>query len=321
MKRNFQLLHSKGFVFCLILLLLNDFYFKGHWHNWLTGKLSDFTGLFVFSVFFIAFIPNKKQLILIFAALFFIFWKSAYSATLINYLNSFHIITIGRVVDYSDYMALLILPVVNYYINHQKENKLKKIPVILFSMITLFAMTATSYQKSYSYNKLYPFDFGKEELVKRINKIKGICQNISLSYNVKNADSILDINGGKNSVHISGYNQFDDTMFKYKGDKKVGIDTIYHYNNAIVDTIYINETSKIELNIQVRKHITKSESGYCNCLPFSLTIKGDNQHSSILLEDVSISNCMGMFENKEEPIEKSELLKAFESELIDKIKQ
>ena len=37
------------FLACLGLLLLNDFYLKTEYHNWLTGKLSDVCGLYVFA--------------------------------------------------------------------------------------------------------------------------------------------------------------------------------------------------------------------------------------------------------------------------------
>jgi hypothetical protein len=319
-KNKLYLLNSKGFVFSLILLILNDFYFKSHYHNWITGKLSDFTGLFVFAIFFIAFFSIRKNIVLILTAILFIFWKSEFSTSIINHFNNLHIITIGRVVDYSDYLALLILPLVYYYVNNFKENRVQKAPVVIFSMIAIFAMTATSYRKSYTYDKLYSFDFGKEELVLRMNKIKSNCQNYSLSLNINNADSIMQVIGGKKAVHISGYSQFDDTMYKYKRGERDGIDTIYHYRNAIVDTIYISDTMAIEINIPVRKYITKSTTGYCDCLPFTVMIKGDKLHSSIYLKDVYISNCMGMFENNDELLEKIELQKAFESELTDKLK-
>lgn len=53
-KRNFSILVSPGFLLCLCLLLLNDFILKSEFHNALTGKLSDFAGLFIFPLFFSA---------------------------------------------------------------------------------------------------------------------------------------------------------------------------------------------------------------------------------------------------------------------------
>ena len=45
------MLTSPGFVVGLSLLLLNDLFLKARFHNPLTGKLSDFAGLFVFPLF------------------------------------------------------------------------------------------------------------------------------------------------------------------------------------------------------------------------------------------------------------------------------
>lgn len=43
--RQSLLLANPVFISSLLLLLLNDFVFKPVYHNWLTGKLSDFCGL------------------------------------------------------------------------------------------------------------------------------------------------------------------------------------------------------------------------------------------------------------------------------------
>ena len=48
--RSFQILGSPGFLIGLSLLLTNDFVLKEQFHNGFTGKLSDFAGLFVFSI-------------------------------------------------------------------------------------------------------------------------------------------------------------------------------------------------------------------------------------------------------------------------------
>ena len=40
-------LSSPGFLVALAVLLANDLWWKAAYDNWLTGKLSDFAGLFV----------------------------------------------------------------------------------------------------------------------------------------------------------------------------------------------------------------------------------------------------------------------------------
>ena len=52
---NKHIFTSYGFNITLAILLLNDFILKDLYGNWLTGKLSDFAGLFVFSLFFSAY--------------------------------------------------------------------------------------------------------------------------------------------------------------------------------------------------------------------------------------------------------------------------
>ncbi len=97
------------FLISLILLLLNDFYLKHEFHNALTGKLSDVTGLFALAVFLFAFFPAyKKQLI--FCVLFFCWWKSPLSGFFIHFANDQLSLPLHRVVDYTDLFALLILP-------------------------------------------------------------------------------------------------------------------------------------------------------------------------------------------------------------------
>ncbi len=98
------------FLSNLALLLLNDFFLKYQHHNWLTGKISDFAGLFVFSVFWTAFFPSFKKQILLLTAILFIWWKSPLSQPLINFLDIHLSIPLHRVVDYSDLAALVVLP-------------------------------------------------------------------------------------------------------------------------------------------------------------------------------------------------------------------
>ena len=52
----FYILLSPGFIIATVLLVVNDFFLKPVYHNWLTGKLSDFAGLFMFSLFLTMFL-------------------------------------------------------------------------------------------------------------------------------------------------------------------------------------------------------------------------------------------------------------------------
>ena len=133
------------FLISLATLLLNDFYLKYEFHNWLTGKLSDFTGLFVFSIFLAVFFSKKKLAFLLFTGLFFIWWKSPVSNPFISFINNQLGIAIHRVVDYWDYLALSILPLavrikpINYPASLTRSVVIGSVGVICF-----FAFTATS---------------------------------------------------------------------------------------------------------------------------------------------------------------------------------
>lgn len=170
-------LSSPGFLLALLLLLTNDFIFKPTFHNFITGKLSDFAGLFVFPIFWLALFPNRKKIIYFLTAFLFIFWKSAYSQVLIDTWNSLELLNISRVVDYTNLFALLILPISYYYDEFAILIKTSRLAYSALISISLFAFIATSYARPEHFyeNKDYYFDFSKQELVKRMNYMKKEC--------------------------------------------------------------------------------------------------------------------------------------------------
>lgn len=107
-----SLLLHPVFIACLFVLLANDFYWKQEYHNWLTGKLSDFAGVIVLPVFCFVLLPRlSKTFVLLACAIFFIWWKSPFSQPVIGILNELHC-PVRRSVDYSDCLAVLVLPFV-----------------------------------------------------------------------------------------------------------------------------------------------------------------------------------------------------------------
>jgi hypothetical protein len=141
MQKQLKPLSAIPFVVCLLLLIGNDFYLKATFHNFFTGKLSDFCGLFVFSVFFATLFPGRKLLVFFSTALCFIYWKSPYSESFINAF-SVHLFSIHRIVDITDLFALLVLPVAWYTM----EMPLKRIDVHpwFISVVCLFSFCATT---------------------------------------------------------------------------------------------------------------------------------------------------------------------------------
>jgi hypothetical protein len=141
MKDRLRSIVNIPFLICLALLLLNDFYLKAVNHNAITGKLSDFCGLFVFVSFWSAFLPKRKLTIYFSTALIFVFWKSPYSEAFIDFFSrTFY--PINRTVDITDLIALVMLPI-GFFYNPCSTTKLKVNPIPL-AALTLFAFCATS---------------------------------------------------------------------------------------------------------------------------------------------------------------------------------
>jgi len=102
MKLNHNYITNPIFILSLIALLLNDLYLKEVYHNWGTGKLSDISGIIVLAFFLTAIRSHLKKHLFIGTAILFAFWKSETSQILIDSWNSFNILHIDRVVDYTD---------------------------------------------------------------------------------------------------------------------------------------------------------------------------------------------------------------------------
>ncbi|HEX6043023.1 MAG TPA: hypothetical protein VFZ22_00940 [Pyrinomonadaceae bacterium] len=168
--RNLHVLVSPGFVVSLLLLVLNDFVFKAQFHNHVTGKLSDFAGLFAFSLFWAAFFPHRKTFICVSSAVLFAFWKSAHSQTVIDGWNSLPLFEIGRTVDYGDLWALLVLPLSYFYVDIRPKTYAPRTLIYLIAIVSAFAFTATSFSQEYSYNNGYEFNASKKQLLEQISR-------------------------------------------------------------------------------------------------------------------------------------------------------
>lgn len=101
---------SAYFICGLLLLLINDFYLKQAFHNQITGKLSDITGLFIFPIFF-SHIFRTKKLVYVLTIVLFIIWKSHLATPIIIYWNNLNLYQIERTIDMTDLYALLVIPI------------------------------------------------------------------------------------------------------------------------------------------------------------------------------------------------------------------
>ncbi|MEO7214805.1 hypothetical protein [Mucilaginibacter sp.] len=171
-----QKLGNPYFIGAVTALLINDWYLKQTYHNQLTGKLSDFAGLFALPFFLSTLWPRRKMLFYVTVSLLFVVWKSPVTQPIIDTVNSLGI-PMSRVVDYSDYYALAVLPLSFYVFNTATAYQLKPALLNALMAISVFSFVATSmpkgkYTKFRGINKTYAFNFSKRELISRVNSMQ-----------------------------------------------------------------------------------------------------------------------------------------------------
>lgn len=162
------------FILALGLLLLNDFYLKYEFSNFLTGKLSDIAGLFLFPYFLSSLRIHWAKTIYFGTVLLFMFWKSPLSQDLINWSQTIGI-GFNRVIDYTDLLALFILPLSCNYFQKQlsTERKVNKYLTAPLGTVTLFAVWATTLPRekvnlNLNINEVYEVQMSKADLFSSI---------------------------------------------------------------------------------------------------------------------------------------------------------
>jgi hypothetical protein len=151
--KRFDLLRSPIFLLSLALLLLNDFVLKAAFHNWVTGKLSDVSGLTAFTLFCCAIFPKQIRTVGFVTTLMFTFWKSEYSQGLIDFINAFVPFHIGRTIDYTDLLALPAVWLACYFAPTLRLWKMSQLKVVMVAGISLVAFTGTTVINSHIVRK------------------------------------------------------------------------------------------------------------------------------------------------------------------------
>lgn len=140
---------SWPFILATFILLLNDSYLKYAFHNALTGKLSDFAGIFMVAAIFGKWLPTRKIAIFSILSIVFLWWKSPYSQGFIGIIQNTIIPSFNRTVDYTDCIALLTIPLAlifadqshRFSFSSDQWNKGLRFPILL---VTAFAIMGTS---------------------------------------------------------------------------------------------------------------------------------------------------------------------------------
>jgi len=154
--RNKYHLLNYVFIFCLVVLFVNDHYIKFNYSGWLSGKLSDAAGIIILPLILAYIFPKIGKMAVIVSALLFLFWKSEFSQALIDLYNQYSFVETSRIIDYSDLVVFVFLPAPYYIINNINQLDFIKVNQInpLAILIPSFAvLIATSPPASYYYNR------------------------------------------------------------------------------------------------------------------------------------------------------------------------
>ncbi|HEX6903801.1 MAG TPA: hypothetical protein VF789_29090 [Thermoanaerobaculia bacterium] len=157
----------------VLLLLINDFVLKPQIGNALTGKLSDFAGLFAFPFFFAAFFAGYRVPIYVGTAAAFILWKSPLSGPWIDAWNSVSTFQVARVVDLSDLLALVVLPLSYWFAVNHRRVAARSLATLAIATVSLFAFAATSRPITVSFDHRFVFE-GSDLALKMRLKDEGI---------------------------------------------------------------------------------------------------------------------------------------------------
>jgi hypothetical protein len=109
-KRFLSIVTTWPFLVSLAVLVLNDWWLKGACPGAITGKLSDFAGIAVVSMLLLAAYPRHTLSIFCGVSISFLWWKSPASEPFLQFFNQLGLYRIGRTVDYTDMMAMIIFP-------------------------------------------------------------------------------------------------------------------------------------------------------------------------------------------------------------------
>jgi len=275
MKRKDLILNSY-FVIGLIVLILNDFYLKYEYGNFVTGKLSDFAGLLIFPMFIAAIVPNLRKSISIITGIGFIIWKLPLFTPVVDLINQLPFVTIHRVIDYSDYFALIILPLSHYLINYHEFRPIIKIERIkCFSRyallgISFFAFCATSVPfREMPRGTIYIGDSYNIKLPK--DSVIATIQRLGYNCDFHRGDSIFDLQSSLNKGSMAYY-RTDNIVRYYDKQNSIVIDTIAtvkyeleEINSKKTKLTIINVTLYKEGNIQnwkTLKYLSKQYSSW-----------------------------------------------------------
>lgn len=145
--KNLKKLGHPVFLIAIAILIVNDWILKASFHNELTGKLSDFAGLFAFALFLSVLYPKWTKVLHLMTALLFVLWNSVLSQPIIDFCN-LNGLPFNRTIDWTDNIALISILASYLFLNKLKNYNVSVSPIIINSIavISLFAFVASGIQ-------------------------------------------------------------------------------------------------------------------------------------------------------------------------------
>jgi len=232
------------FIICIIVLILNDWYLKPVFHNTLTGKLSDFAGLFALPYLLSSLLPKHTLKIHVWTGLLFIVWKSELVEPLIALANSLKI-PVSRTIDFTDNVALVSLPLSYFTLKSSFNLNLKPILQKAIVVVSCLAFAATSMppreNRTFTQiDKAYTFDISKRELVSRLNMVQ-----IEKIHKINKGSGKVDFNEDSNIFYFQGS---ADTLALLLDYRNINNDTI-RLKTSVADIMITGDDRKSELKL------------------------------------------------------------------------
>lgn len=137
------------FITSLLLLLVNDAWLKAAYPGLVTGKLSDIAGVALVTLLLLTLHPHRPGAIYTGMAAAFAWWKSPLSQPFLDAANTLLPVTLGRAVDYTDLLALAVMPLCRHVIARPHAYAVpgpwvRRLLVAPLAALTLFGLMATS---------------------------------------------------------------------------------------------------------------------------------------------------------------------------------
>jgi len=233
------------FIICVFVLILNDWYLKPMFQNTLTGKLSDFAGLFALPYLLSSLLPKHTLKIHVWTGLLFIVWKSELAEPLITFANSLRI-PVSRTIDFTDNIALISLPLSYFTLKSSFTLNLKPILHKVLVAVSCLAFAATSMppreNRTFTQiDKAYTFDISKRELVSRLNMVQ-----IEQIHKINKGSGKVDFNEDSNIFYFQGS---ADTLALLLDYRNIHNGDTIRLKTSLADIMITGDDRKSELKL------------------------------------------------------------------------